>query len=256
MKVPPPLDTHAHVDTGIAGRDLRELGAFVFAMTRSLEEFEAVRGRRDVRTTWGLGVHPGLARANKSFSPAAFEQAVERTALVGEVGLDGTSRVPIEVQLRTFRSVLQVLQRHPRLVSVHSAGAHLRVLRELHRTPVEGVVLHWWTGSAELTEEAVRLGCFFSLPPAAMSRDETLQLIPRSRLLPETDHPYGDRRTRSKCRPGGVEEVERRLADREGVGPMEMRTHFWRNLGSVAERAGVIDRLGAEWQTTLRGLDH
>lgn len=256
MKVPPPLDTHAHVDANISERDLRQLGVFVFAMTRSLDEFELVRERRDARTLWGVGVHPGLVRANKAFAVEAFENAIQSTALVGEVGLDGTSRVPIELQLHTFRSILRVLQRHPRLVSVHSAGAHLRVLRELHRTPVDGVILHWWTGSAELTEEAVRLGCYFSLPPAMMSSDESLRLIPRSRILSETDHPYGDRRTRGARQPGGVDEVERRLAAREGVDRLEMRTHFWRNFARLVQSVGVMDRLNTDWHESLRGVIH
>lgn len=255
MRVPPPIDTHAHVDIHIAERDLRQLGAFVFAMTRSLDEFDAIRERRDSRTVWGLGVHPGLVRANKSFSIEAFEKAVQFTALVGEVGLDGASRVPMELQISTFRSVLEVLQRHPRLVSVHSTGAHLRVLRELHRTPVEGVILHWWMGNAELTEEAARLGCYFSLPPAMMSSEETLRLIPDSRLLPETDHPYGDRRTRGNRRPGGVDEVERRLSALRGIDRREMRMQFWQNLGRLVQRVGVTERLGTDWQTILQGLD-
>ncbi|WP_412070798.1 TatD family hydrolase [Micrococcus luteus] len=256
LKVPPPLDTHAHVDASIAERDLHQLGAFLFAVTRSLDEFGLAQERRDARTLWGVGVHPGLVRANKAFAVEAFENAITSTALVGEVGLDGTSRVPIELQLHTFRSVLRVLQRHPRLVSVHSAGAHLRVLRELHRTPVDGVILHWWTASAELTEEAVRLGCYFSLPPAMMSSEEILRLIPRSRLLPETDHPYGDRRTRGIRRPGGVDEVERRLAAREGVERLEMRTQFWRNLARLTQRVGVMDHLGADWQAVLQSVLH
>lgn len=253
MKAPIPLDTHAHIDIHIAERDLRQLNAFVFAMTRSLDEFEAVQDRRDARTIWGLGIHPGLVRANKSFSADAFEQAVQRAALVGEVGLDGSSRVPIKLQVSTFRSVLEVLQRNPRLVSVHSAGAHLLVLRELHRTPIEGVILHWWTGNAELTEEAVRLGCYFSLPPAMMSSEETLRLIPKNRLLPETDHPYGDRRTRGSPRPGGVDEVERRLSAIMGIDRLEMRKQFWRNLEHLAAQVNVLERLNSDWQATIHG---
>ena len=72
MRVPPPLDTHAHVDPGIDASELRKLGAFIFAMTRSLEEFEAVRSRSDLRALWGVGVHPGLVRAQKAFTVERF----------------------------------------------------------------------------------------------------------------------------------------------------------------------------------------
>lgn len=251
MRVPPPLDTHAHVDPGIDGAELRKLGAFIFAMTRSLDEFETVRSRSDLRTLWGVGVHPGLVRAQKAFTVERFRQHIQDTPLVGEVGLDGSSRVPIELQTATFRHVLEELQRHPRIVSVHSSGAHLRVLRELHRTPVEGVILHWWTGGAEATEEAVRLGCYFSLPPAMMSADETLSVIPPDRILSETDHPYGDRRVPGRRQPGGTSEVEQCTAQRFGVDKLSQRFSFWDNFARLVQQAGVRDRLGSEWRDVL-----
>jgi len=254
MRVPPPLDTHAHVDPGIDASELRKLGAFIFAMTRSLDESEAVRSRSDLRTIWGVGVHPGLVRAQKAFTVERFRQQIQDTPLVGEVGLDGSSRVPIELQTATFRNVLEELQRQPRIVSVHSSGAHFRVLRELHRTPVEGVILHWWTGGAEVTEEAVRLGCYFSLPPAMMSSEKTVRTIPPHRLLTETDHPYGDRRTRG-AQPGRVSEVEQRLADLRGIESRVQRIEVWANFAKLVDAAGVEASLPSEWRTTLRGGD-
>lgn len=251
MKVPPPLDTHAHVDPGIDASELRKLGAFIFAMTRSLDEFEAARSRSDLRTLWGVGVHPGLVRAQKAFTVERFRQQIQDTPLVGEVGLDGSSRVPIVMQTATFRRVLEELQRQPRIVSVHSSGAHLRVLRELHRTPVEGVILHWWTGGVEVTEEAARLGCYFSLPPAMMSSEETIRAIPPHRLLTETDHPYGDRRTRG-AKPGRVSEVEQNLAGLRGIESRVQRIEVWANFANLVDAAGVEATLPSEWRTTLR----
>jgi TatD DNase family protein len=254
MRIPPPLDTHAHVDPEIDGSELRKLGAFVFAMTRSLDEFEAVKSRSDLRTLWGVGVHPGLVRAQKSFTVERFSELIENAALVGEVGLDGSSRVPIELQTKTFRQILGELQLRPRIVSIHSAGAHLRVLRELHRTPANGAILHWWTGNADLTEEAVRLGCYFSLPPAMMSSEEILRAIPPHRLLTETDHPYGDRRMRG-AKPGHVNKIEQRLADRRGIESRAQRVEVWRNFANLVDEVGVGSLLASEWRTTLRGGD-
>lgn len=252
MRIPLPLDTHAHVDPGIERFELRKLGAFVFAMTRSLNEFEAVRSRSDHRTLWGVGVHPGLVRAQRAFTAERFRLLIQDTPLVGEVGLDGSSRVPIELQTKTFRGILEELQRCPRIVSVHSSGAHLRVLRELHRTPIEGVILHWWTGGAEVTEEAVRLGCYFSLPPAMMSSGKTLRLIPADRVLPETDHPYGDRLVRGRKQPGSTDEVEQHMSQLLGVEKLSQRISFWDNFARLVEQVGVGDRFGREWLDVLQ----
>jgi TatD DNase family protein len=255
MRTPPALDTHAHLALDIDRSAVRSLGAFIFAMTRSLDEFAAVSSRKDSRAVWGVGVHPGLVRNIRGFDADRFRAAVSTASFVGEVGLDGSSRVPLPDQVRVFRAVLEQLQRQPRMVSVHSSGAHFQTLRELHRTPVNGVVLHWWTGSAELTEEAVRLGCYFSQPPAMMSSQETLKLIPTDRILPETDHPYGDRRTPGRKRPGGVDEVERRLGALHKLDSREIRIQFWRNLRTLFDSVDRPESLGSEWLTTFEHLD-
>ncbi len=255
MRTPPPLDTHAHLSPEIEGQAIRSLGAFVFAVTRSTDEFIQVSSRRDLRTVWGVGVHPGLVRINKGFDAQTFSAQVSSATFVGEVGIDGSSRVPLPDQIRVFRMVLEELQRQPRLASVHSSGAHFQVLRELHRTPVQGVILHWWTGSPELTEEAVRLGCYFSVPPAMMSSAETLKLIPLDRILPETDHPYGDRLSPGVKKPGGVDEVERRIAKLHGQEPRTVRIQFWKNLRTLVDVLNSRDRFSSEWRATFKNLD-
>ncbi|MWJ38698.1 TatD family hydrolase [Clavibacter michiganensis] len=255
MRTPPPLDTHAHLSPELKVQSIRSLGAFVFAVTRSLDEFAHVSTRRDLRAVWGVGVHPGLVRANKAFDAKTFSAHVSLAAFVGEVGIDGSSRVPLPDQIRVFRMVLEELQIQPRFVSVHSYGAHFHVLRELHRTPVKGVVLHWWTGSPELTEEAIRLGCYFSVPPATMSSTETLKLIPLDRILPETDHPYGDRLSPGAKKPGGVDEVERRIAMLHGQESRAVRIQFWKNLRTLIDDVESLDRFGTEWQATFKYLD-
>ena len=52
-----PFDAHAHIDAGISATDVSGLEAFVFAMTRSLDEFEKL-SREDRRAVWGIGVWP------------------------------------------------------------------------------------------------------------------------------------------------------------------------------------------------------
>lgn len=255
MRVPPPLDAHAHLDKGIDGKAIRALGAFVFGVTRSVDEYLEVEGRRDARAIWGVGLHPGLVRANRSFDRGIFRDSLLTTPLVGEVGLDGKSRVTLEAQVTVLRAILGEVQRMPRIVSIHSSSAHLQLLRELHRTPVEGVVLHWWTGSPELTEEAVRLGCYFSLPPGMMSSTEVLRLIPLDRVLPETDHPYGDRFTRDARRPGGVDEVERKLGALHQLPSAKMRVQFWLNLRTLVDGLRVRHLFGPEWQAAFDHLD-
>ena len=251
MKPALPLDTHAHVDPTIGVPELSKLGAFVFAMTRSVPEFETTIYRRDARTIWGVGLHPGLVAVQRAFDSDAFARMLKLTPIVGEVGLDATSRVPMATQVENFRAILHALQDSPRIVSVHSSGAHAQVLRELSRIPTSGVILHWWTGTEGFTEEAVRLGCYFSFPPGATGTLDLIRQIPSSRVLPETDHPSGDRRGPSPRKPGNVREVEMKLGALWGLSAPETRQRFWLNLAALVAETGTLDLFGKEWQSAL-----
>ena len=204
MRDLPALDLHAHVDAGIEPRELRALGAIVFAVTRSLDEAEQALRRSDETTIWGVGCHPGLVGVQKAFDPGRFRVLAERTPYVGEVGLDGTSRVPMEAQRRTLRRVLEVLQRRPRIASLHSYRATSEVLGLIERFAQPGVILHWWLGTERETWRAVELGCYFSVNRSSVRRRDLLARMPLERVLPETDHPFGEQRSRAAATRGSV----------------------------------------------------
>src|SRR5260221_8868927 len=94
-----PLDTHAHIEPDIAPTEVPALRSCVFAVTRRLSEYAKTRERPDTSVVWGAGCHPGLAREVKSFSAARMRDAIATTPLIGEVGLDGAARTPMESQL-------------------------------------------------------------------------------------------------------------------------------------------------------------
>lgn len=241
----PSLDLHAHVDPDISPNDLEDLGGIIFAVTRSLAEAKLALRRHDLTTIWGVGCHPGVAAAQADFSKSMFSELVDHTPFVGELGLDGKSRVPLALQRSTLRSALEVLAEKPRIVSLHSYAATEMLIDELEATPVKGIVLHWWLGSSSLTERASRLGCYFSMNGSSTRKARMMADIPTDRLLAETDHPFGDRRSRSERAPGRVGDVERAVASREGLTITEARLLMWRNLDRLVQDvncAGLFPR--------------
>lgn len=240
MKSLPSVDAHAHIRHDLERSDVATLDGMIFAATRSLEEATFAVQRDDERVVWGVGAHPGLAGAQRGFTPERFEELLQRTPLVSEVGLDGSSRVSSSLQHETFRSVLSVVTDLPRIVSVHSYGATDPVLDVLEEYRIPGVVLHWWLGDLESTKRAIDLGCWFSVNSSARSL-AILKELPKDRILPETDHPYGDRKGRSNARPGNVRDVEERIAREEGGTLTPVRLRMWRNLFALAEATGTVD---------------
>lgn len=246
-----PLDVHAHIQPGIAPLELDRLDACVLAMTRSLGEYTEVARRHEHSAVWGIGCHPGLAPAVRSFSSEAFRAVLPSTAVVGEVGLDGSAKVSFADQQAVFDQVMGAVVETPRIVSVHSYRATGQVLSMLERHQPRGVVLHWWLGTEEETRRAVALGAHFSVNAAQVSKWPGFRAIPRDRLLTETDHPFGDRRETPPQRPGNVRLVERRLGERLDLAPDEVRRLAWRNLNRLATEVGVYDLLPHQFQVQM-----
>jgi len=238
----PPLDLHAHVHPDIDPDELLRLGV-VFAATRSLDEADTATKRADEHTVWGVGCHPGLVGAHKAFDAERFASLITRTAFVSEIGLDGESRVPLATQQATLDAILIVLQRKPRIASLHSYKASDEVLDALERRPIRGAILHWWLGNELQTRRAVELGCFFSINPSSVRRTNLLDLIPLDRLLTETDHPFGDRGSGASARPGLVTTVEEGLARRHGTSASTIRATIWRNLAQLVSVTGCAQLL-------------
>ena len=233
------LDFHAHIEPAIAPALLRELGACVVAMTRSLSEFARVIDRRDENVTWGLGVHPADPMSIRGFSPGRFRTLLETAPIVGEVGLDRRSSVDLASQQDTLEAIFRVLSEQPRILNVHSAEAPAPILNMIEKYRPSGVVLHWWRGSSAQTERALRLGCHFSINAAEVVRPRILEMLPRERVLTETDHPFGDRHEPGPRRPGRVGLVEAALAELWDVDANTVRRQVWRNLLESADNTGT-----------------
>jgi TatD DNase family protein len=229
------LDAHAHFNPSRTPDELGASGA-VLAMTLSLNEAAQVVGRREPYIAWGVGCHPRKLHAQEGFDVDCLGALAERTAVVGEVGLDAGSQVPLEQQVRVFRQVLDVVAELPRLVSIHSYRATGLVIRELRRRPIAVPVLHWWTGSAEETREAVALGCYFSVHSAVARQSKFRTAVPPERVLIESDHGWADPPAAIPCR---IEWVEHLLAQQLQCSREDVRGLAWQNLATIVHETGT-----------------
>lgn len=247
----PPLDLHAHIDVGVDARSLESLGAVVFVATRSADEFEQTRSRSDAVTVWGLGCHPGVAAAQNAYDERRFEELLTATPFVSEVGLDGSARVPMERQVEVFASILAQVARTPRLVSVHSKRATTRTIDAIEQSGARGVILHWWLGSEAETRRAGQLGCLFSVNRSMDAARLRAAGVPLGSLLPETDHPSGNRGSDEPRQPGRTLDVELALASVYGTTPEAVRQEFWHTLVAQVDALGVLSLLPLVVQAML-----
>lgn len=159
---------------------------------------------RDRRVQVGLGIHP-------QFLPELDERDDERhladldtllgrgvAIAVGECGLDGPTKesVPMERQLRVLKAHFALARKHRLPLLMHCLRAHPELLKLLETEPVPeaGLLMHSYSGSADLTKKYVRHGCHFSFAGPVSFEEarrpiDALRSVPLDRLLVETDAP-------------------------------------------------------------------
>jgi TatD DNase family protein len=204
---------------------------------------------------WAVGCHPADARACADFDGTLFGRALRTAGVVGEVGLDGRSPVPIDRQVAIFTAILGQLAEHPRPVSVHSAGRIGQVLELLAARPVPGVILHWWRGTLEQTRRATELDCFFSVNGAEVAHPRVLEVVPADRILTETDFPFSRRSDPQASAPGRVSAVENMLVRRWQTDVVGVRQHLWRNFARLLRECALPTMMPLGFQRLVALLD-
>ncbi len=220
------IDTHCHLDVPRFDADRSQVlerawqagltGIVVPAIGPDAWESLLCWPRRDARIQVGLGIHPQLL---PSISPKDDEKHLEKldallasgTAIaVGECGLDGPSEdgAPIERQLKVLHAHFELARAHRLPLLLHCYRAHPHLQRFLKQNPIPeaGLLMHSYSGSADLTPRYVQAGCHFSFAGPVTFLEarrplEALQKIPPELLMGETDapdqapHPYRGQRS-------------------------------------------------------------
>ncbi|MCJ2054520.1 Qat anti-phage system TatD family nuclease QatD [Methylobacterium sp. J-070] len=199
------IDFHCHLDLYAKPAEViaevARRGTYVLAVTTTPKAFEGnLRYVSEVaRIRVAVGLHPELVK-ERHHEVGLVCATLARTRYVGEVGLDGSPdhRPSMELQREVLRRILGACaSQGGRIVSLHSRMAASQVLDEIEIAGAAAMgtpVLHWFSGSLKELGRAAGLGCWFSVGPAMLAsrNGRTLaSLMPRDRVLPETDGPFG-----------------------------------------------------------------
>lgn len=228
----PSLDAHAHLGLNVTREDLDALGSVaVMAVTRSPEDWPGALRRRDSKIAWGAGCHPGVARALGLYNESLFVAVAKKAAFGGEVGLDARVSTSFELQREVLASILHVAAGEGLVLSVHSLGRTAEALDLIEESGATKVILHWWTGTADETKRAIDLGLFFSVNGAA--RPHILAMLPRDRVLTETDYPLTSNSDPRASMPGKVDTILGTLAREWSCDIEAVRLATWTALADL-----------------------
>ncbi len=201
-------DLHIHLDQFDdpvqAAQDAADNGCALLCATTTpagyLSARELLSGCPNVRVAAGL--HPWWLDGRCGEQDIALlEDLITDERFIGEVGLDflekHSARDTWELQIAAFRRICsaagacggKVLTIH----SVRASSTALDILEETNCLDSCTCILHWFSDSADLLWRAIHAGCWFSMGARSLATGkgrEYIKLVPRDRLLFETDLPW------------------------------------------------------------------
>jgi TatD DNase family protein len=204
------IDSHAHLDDGAFSNEID----MVMARARAEGVGAVINPGADVASSKAAiaiaavypevyalaGIHPHEAAgvAAEAIGEIAAILSAPKVVGIGEIGLDYYRELsPRDDQQRVFREQMELAREMGLPVQIHNRDAHsdtLKIVQE-YSGRVPAIVMHCYSGSAEMARELVRLGCYISLAGPVTYRNARRQVevagqVPLDRLLVETDSPY------------------------------------------------------------------
>ena len=239
-------DSHCHLDFPDFAEDLdgviSRAGAAGVGRMITISTFvrrvstyrEIAELHEEVFFTVGTHPHNAAAEPDIGITDILAEADHPRCVAIGEAGLDfHYDKSPRDVQERVFRTHIAAARESGLPLVIHARDADeemIRILTEEHALGAFGAVLHCFSSGAKLAEIGVGLGLYVSFSGILTfkSSDEirriAREVVPRDRLLVETDAPYlapvPHRGKRNE--PAYVAQTARVLADTIGVTPDEV----------------------------------
>ncbi|MBS6857325.1 MAG: TatD family hydrolase [Atopobium sp.] len=196
----------------------------------------------------GLGAHPWYisdGRVTEKDIELLLELMGE-TPYLGEIGLDFSSRYCVdglqELQVKAFTKICTraaELSRNgqPRVLSMHTVRSVDVVLDILEQTGAAQAcipIIHWFSGSSDELQRAIKLGCWFSIGEMSLKTKrgrEYAKVYPKDKLLTETDLPSSDQTNISSA--DIVDSLKRALSGLSKARGYSVQTEVMANAAGV-----------------------
>lgn len=147
-----------------------------------------------------VGCHPHDAEKFSDTEKDYYREVAkdEKVVAIGEIGLDYYRDLsPREIQKRVFEEQIVLANELGLPVVLHVRDAYadtLEILKKHEKELENGILLHCYSGSAELAREFSRYDAYFAFGGAVTyknaKKDDVLKSVDINRILLETDCPY------------------------------------------------------------------
>ncbi len=205
------FDSHAHLDLSDFDSDRTELfermraANIVYVLNPGVDiessHAATVLAEKYSQLFAAVGFHPQETYKMDDGSIAELEKLAEhpKVKAIGEIGLDYyRKRTERSLQQQRFREQLRLAVKLNLPVVIHNREAHgdtLNILKEEKTFDNIRVLMHCYSGSADMAKELLKLGCYFSISGSVTYGNNkkakaVLAEIPLSQMCVETDAPF------------------------------------------------------------------
>ena len=193
------FDAHAH-----AG----EFTEDAFVASASTDEYETLRPfpHRALGSIAEGGMQPDLCMLRKAAAEGFH---------IGEIGLDKRYG-SMEEQKKIFSAALSIAREYGRAAVIHIVKEYHAAAEILRASGHRKILIHGFTGSAEIARELISLGAVISLSPRA-ERTKSFRSLLALPFVTETDMMTGEEQRRT------LSEWNARLSEMTGI-DVEKRT--------------------------------
>ncbi len=186
-----------------------------------------------------VGLHPNDP---EDYDISKYEELAKdpKVVAIGECGL-AYFRSEKGGQKEKFEKQIALAEKLDKALVVHCRESHDDCLSILQNTAIAKkvpVIMHFFTGSGELAQKYLNLGCYLSFPgPITYTDmyDDSIRVCPLERMLIETDAPFAapvpHRGKRNE--PAYVERVAAKIAAVKGISADEVAEATVRNASAV-----------------------
>lgn len=147
-----------------------------------------------------VGVHPHDTEEMDEMTLQMIKGLAKKDKVmaIGEIGLDYYyDNSPRDIQKKWFREQIRLAKEVGLPIIIHDRDANQDVMNILKEEEAfeNGVLMHCYSGSAELAKRYIKLGAYISIAgPLTFKNNkkttEVVKEIPLDRLMVETDAPY------------------------------------------------------------------
>jgi len=204
------FDSHAHLDAGRFDNDrdkviqrAKENG--ISLIMNPGADFESSVKSVELAEKYNMiyaavGVHPHDAKTMDDMMLQLLKSLTRKPKVmaIGEIGLDfHYDHSPRDVQIKWFREQIRLAKEVNLPIIIHDREANNEVMNILKEEEAfdTGVLMHCYSGSAELARQYVNKGAYISIAGPITFKNarkavEVVKTVPLDRLMIETDSPY------------------------------------------------------------------